>query len=291
MEGLSADKVLRLFPFYYPGLFSIYQWRPAMKVKELEELIRESVRETVRKKLKEEASFHHGSIGGNFELGPKVEQAVMLATHCAKLITGAVSQPAGFVGSALEKCFDDILKLFVDSEGGFSVPDLDLDHLKHEFASQLSHQITQPDGKIGKTSRLILDKAVDKLNVYAGETMITEGWGEQEEDGNEHFFSVTLPDMGNSVLIWAEKGHQFLKDKILKTARVHGVEPAAFVDDLERYAIKAWKQQSPTNEYIPGERLSGHHGSILDTVQVVLDELGSSNLQEHKKLVRKKRGS
>lgn len=250
-----------------------------MKAKELEELIRESVRKTITENSSGKSTVKRTGSGNKlneaFELQSRVEQAVIAAVHCAKIITGSVQKPSGFIGSTLEKCFDDILKLFVSETGDLAVPDLNPDELRDSFFAQLDQQIVDPASKTANISKKILDKAVDKLNVYVGESMIAEMWNfPEEEDGNEHFFSVTLPNMASSVLIWAEKGQDFLKQKILQTANTHGVEPATFVDDLEKYVIRAWRRESPTNEYIPSERLSGHHGEALDTAQAVLDQLG-----------------
>lgn len=176
-----------------------------MKANELENLIRESVKETLsqkptkrkrgKKTLKEGAEFSGGSFGADIALEPKVERAVMLAAHCAKVITGGIARSPDASGSALEKCFDDILGLFLDPQGEFSVPDLNPDELRHEFATQLSHQMTNPGSKIAKATRLILDKVVDKLNVYVGEAMITEagkeiptdpGWFDTQTDTEMH---------------------------------------------------------------------------------------------------------
>jgi hypothetical protein len=249
-----------------------------VKVKELKQLIQESVKETLeeeRKKasLKENIGYQDGSAGVDDGLQQKVEQAVTLAVHCAKTLASITPRPTGYAGSILGKCLDDIMELFVEPTGDFTVPELTPEQLRNDLFQQLDMQMVRPEGKVWKTSHAILDKVADKLDVYVAETLIAEGWG-PEGDGNEHFFNVTLPEMGESVLLWAEKGHAFLKSKIEQIASLHDVEPASFVDDLERYAVKAWRKRSQTNEYIPGERLSGHHGKVLDTVQSVLDELG-----------------
>lgn len=244
-----------------------------MKAKELKHLIQESVKEV----LKEDVGYHDGSASFvDEELEKKVQQAVILAVHCAKTLLGIAPKPSTYDGSVVGKCLDDIQELFVDSSGEFMLPEVNPDEVRHEFLNQLNMQMAKPEGKLWQISQTILDKAADKLDVYIAETLNAESWG-PEGDGDEHFFSTTLPSMGEDVLIWAEKGKEFLKQQIEKTAKTHGVEPSSFVDDLEHYVIKAWKKRTPTNEYIPGERLSGHHGQLLDTVQSALDELGSNS--------------
>lgn len=259
--------------------------RNSVKAKELKQLIQESVKEVLveelkKTPLKENIGFQNGNAGVDEVFGQKIEQAVMLAVHCAKTLVGITPKPQNQTSSVLGKCLDDIMKLFVNPTGDFTIPDLNPDELRDKLLQQLNMQMVKPEGKVWKTSHAILDKAADKLDVYVAETLIAEGWG-PEGDGNEHFFNVTLPEMGESVLLWAEKGAEFLKRKIQEIANLHGVEPAAFVDDLERYALKAWKKRSPRNEYIPRERLTGFHGKILDTIQTVFDELGG--LTESKK--------
>jgi hypothetical protein len=168
-----------------------------MKANELEVLIRESVKHTLaekhtkrmrgKKALKEGAEYSNGSLGADIALEPKVERAVMLAVHCAKVLIGGVAKHPGTQGSVLEKCFDDIMGLFLDHEGDFSVPDLNPNELKHEFATQLDHQMTNPESKIARVSRIILDKVVDKLNVFVGERMIAEVASSLEEAGYDQY--------------------------------------------------------------------------------------------------------
>jgi hypothetical protein len=168
-----------------------------MKVNELESLIRESVKETLsqkpikrkrsKKALKEGAEFRNGSLGADLELEPKVERAVMLAVHCAKVLMGGVPKHPGTQGSVLEKCFDDIMGLFLDPQGDFSVPDLNPDELRQEFATQLSHQMVDPGNKISRVSKSILDKVIDKLNVFVGERMIAEVASSLEEAGYDQY--------------------------------------------------------------------------------------------------------
>lgn len=255
-----------------------------MKANELEVLIRESVKHTLaekhtkrirgKKALKEGAEYSNGSLGADIELEPKVERAVMLAVHCAKVLTGGVARQPGDQGSTLEKCFDDIMGLFLDREGDFSVPDLNPDELKHEFATQLDHQMTNPESKVARVSRIILDKVVDKLNVFVGEAMIAEVAGSLEEAGYDQYGENMSDDMITEVLYEKHIGFQNLVKQL--KGKGHSEESAkkiAYKIGVNKYGKKnmatAAKKHKPVSEKqaLKKEELtesppSGWHGTV-----------------------------
>lgn len=139
-----------------------------MKEKELKKLISESVKETLKSKtISEGFEVSSNHLGADIDLEPKVEHAVMLAAHCAKVLAGVVKKEPESEGSTLEKCFNDIIGLFVDNQGEYSVPELDINQLKNEFNSQVHLQISDARNKIAKMTKAILDKVIDKLKVYS----------------------------------------------------------------------------------------------------------------------------
>jgi len=166
------------------------------------------------KALGEGAEYSDGSLGADIQLEPKVERAVMLAVHCAKVLTGGVAKQPGEQGSTLEKCFDEIIGLFLDDQGGFSVPDLNPDELKNEFTTQLDHQMTNPESKIARVSRAILDKVVDKLNVFVGEAMIAEVAGSLEEAGYDQYGENMSDEMITEALYEKHIGFQNLVNQL-----------------------------------------------------------------------------
>lgn len=158
-----------------------------MKVNELEALIRESVKEALSQRptkrkhskqtLKESAEFSGGSLGADIALEPKVEHAVTLAAHCAKILTGEIK--TSDTQSPLLKCLDDIVNTFLDSEKDFAVPDLNPSDLASQFQNALNQQMVDSSKRTAKVAKAILDKAIDKLNVYRDEFAIVEAGYDQ----------------------------------------------------------------------------------------------------------------
>lgn len=85
-----------------------------------------------------------------------IEQAVTLAAHCAKVLAGAVPNQATSNTSIVLKCLDDITNLFQGP--------VDPKELKLQFDQQMQIQIQNPDSKTAKLTKMILSKAVDRVN-------------------------------------------------------------------------------------------------------------------------------
>lgn len=169
-----------------------------MKVKELESLIKESVKKSLAQKyrnLNENASFVDDT--ASFDVGPKVKEAVRYAVECAAILSGVKQRPQGETGSILGKCFDQILSLFVEPSGELAYP-VDSDDLKNEFFGQLSKEVADVNDKVGKAASLILDKAVDKINAHMNETMFAEAMSNLEVPTDPSWFdTVTSTDSSN----------------------------------------------------------------------------------------------
>lgn len=161
-----------------------------MKVKELQSLIRESVKKTLTTKYQHLAENlsdqNNDDFSAGFDVGPKVKQAVKLAVQCAGVLTGVTPRPQGETGSVLGRCFDQILDLFVEPSGEPVYP-VDSQDLKHELLDQLSREIQDLNSKVGKAASIILDKAVDKIDVHMNEAMFAEALKHLEEAGYDQY--------------------------------------------------------------------------------------------------------
>jgi hypothetical protein len=161
-----------------------------MKVKELESLIKESVKKSLAQKyqnLNENVSLVDDNHG--FDVGPKVKQAVRYAVECAAILSGVKQRPQGETGSTLSRCFDQILSLFVEPSGELAYP-VDSNDLKDELLSQLSKEVADVNDKVGKAASLILDKAVDKINAHMNETMFAEAMSNLEVPTDPNWFDT-----------------------------------------------------------------------------------------------------
>lgn len=119
----------------------------------------------------EDMGMDIGSGGG---LEDKIEQAVTIAAHCAKTLSGAVPHAPNNKGSLLSKCFDDIMDLFADSPEEIAPKDLE-----REMLSALEMQVNDSGGSVWRTTKAIIHKVIEKLNVHAPVSTFDETLKEQ----------------------------------------------------------------------------------------------------------------
>lgn len=158
------------------------------------------------------------------EPSPKIEQAVLLAVDCAKVLAGISPKETGTPG-VLSDCFDKIMNLFLDASGDVSYP-IEPDELRSQFFSQLDKQFVDSSNKIARVAKMILGKVVDKLNVFLSEKMIVDASSMLEESRPNHVTLRSIQEFENLVremIHEAVREHMLRELKRLKLKELGGV--------------------------------------------------------------------
>jgi len=248
-----------------------------MKVKELEKLIRESVKNTIG--LKENFSLDDEGIGPS----PKVDQAVEYAVQCASVLAGDKPKPATITGSSLDRCFGQIVALFVSPSGELVYP-VDPTDLKNEFLDTLAKKTSGISPKAANAASLILDKAVDKINAHMSEAMFAESLmhleaGSEIPTDPNWFDTVTGTDSSNPPPTPGfNKKHIETKKHIEMFKNILKAHRAKLNQDNFHFLVDDYADEHHLN-----------FDMAWEIAQVALDELQDANLLESFAKTRKPR--